>query len=178
MKTVLFALLIGSFLFTACSSGNVTVDNSLQHYFDSAGVQGSFGLFDNGQGHFTIYNLSRYRDSFYTPGATFDIFQSLVAVQTGVVKDENSSISEALDSIQRISKSAGPHTLEECFRESSAANRLGFVELGTLRLSHDTLRKWIDSLQYGNKKMGPADTMDIFWEDNELKINSDEQLGL
>ena len=54
MKTSLFAFLIGSFLLTACSSGNVTVDSSLQRYFDSAGVKGSFSLFDNGQGHFTI----------------------------------------------------------------------------------------------------------------------------
>ena len=178
MRRASLIILVFPVFFFGCSPKNVTVDDSLGRYFDSAGVKGTFGLFDNGQGHFTIYNLSRYRDSFYTPGATFDIFQSLVAIQTGVVKDENSSISEALDSIQRIFKSAGPYTLEECFRDSSALERLGFVELGTLRLSHDTLRKWIDSLQYGNKKMGPADTMDIFWEDNELKINSDEQLGL
>src|SRR5580692_3282289 len=100
MKTSLFALLIGSFLFTAlftgCSSGNVTVDDSLQRYFDSAGMKGSFGLFDNGQGHFTIYNLTRYRDSLYQPGATFDILLSLIAVQAGVAKDDTASLTPAL----------------------------------------------------------------------------------
>lgn len=144
MKTVLFALLTGSFLFTAlftgCSSGNVTVDNSLQHYFDSAGVKGSFSLFDNGQGHFTIYDLPRYRDSLYQPGATFDILQSLIAIQTGVVKDDT-----ALLHWDR-------------------------------HLGKDTLKKWIDSLQYGNKDIG-ADT-GAFWSNNTLKINADEQLGL
>jgi beta-lactamase class D len=140
MKTSLFAFLIGSFLFTACSSGNVTVDDSLQRYFDSAGVKGSFGLFDNGQGHFTIYNLPRYRDSLYQPGATFDILQSLIAIQTGVAKDDTALI-------------RWDH-----------------------RLGKDTLKKWIDSLQYGNKDIG-ADTT-AFWQDNTLKINADEQLGL
>ncbi len=57
-------------------------------YFDSAGVKGTFGLFDNGHGHFTIYNLASYRDSFYSPGQTFDIFQSLIAIQTGIKKDD------------------------------------------------------------------------------------------
>ena len=140
MKTVLFALLIGSFLFTACSSGNVTVDNSLQHYLDSAGVKGSFSLFDNGQGHFTIYNLPRYRDSLYQPGATFDILQSLIAIETGVAKDDTALIH-------------WDH-----------------------HLGKDTLKKWIDSLQYGNKNIG--DDTAAFWSNNTLKINADEQLGL
>ena len=145
MKTVLFALLTGSFLFTAClftacSSGNVTVDNSLQHYFDSAGVKGSFSLFDKGQGHFTIYNLPRYRDSLYQPGATFDILQSLIAIETGVAKDDTALIH-------------WDH-----------------------HLGKDTLKKWIDSLQYGNKNIG--DDTAAFWSNNTLKINADEQLGL
>jgi beta-lactamase class D len=166
MKTSLFALLIGSFLstalFTACSSGNVTVDNSLQRYFDSAGVQGSFGLFDNGQGHFTIYNLPRYRDSLYQPGATFDILLSLIAVQTGVAKDDTASLRPAL-------------TLGKAFRGSDDSSLTGFQAL-VARIGKDTLKKWIDSLQYGNKNIG-VDTA-AFWHDNTLKINADEQLGL
>jgi beta-lactamase class D len=166
MKTSLFALLIGSFLstalFTACSSGNVTVDNSLQRYFDSAGVQGSFGLFDNGQGHFTIYNLPRYRDSLYQPGATFDILLSLVAIQTGVVKDDTASLRPAL-------------TLGKAFRGSDDSSLTGFQALAA-HIGKDTLKEWIDSLQYGNKYMG-ADTT-AFWHNNTLKINADEQLGL
>ena len=137
MKTSLFAFLIGSFLLTACSSGNVTVDDSLQRYFDSAGVKGSFSLFDNGQGHFTIYNLSRYRDSLYQPGATFDILMSLIAIQTGVVKDDTSSLTPAL-------------TLGMAFHGNDDSSRLAFQAL-VARLGKDTMKKWIDSLQYGNK---------------------------
>jgi beta-lactamase class D len=162
MKTSLFAFLIGSFLLTACSSGNVTVDSSLQRYFDSAGVKGSFSLFDNGQGHFTIYDLPRYRDSLYQPGATFDILQSLIAIQTGVVKDDTASLTPAL-------------TLGAAFRESNDTNLAGFQALA-VRIGKDTLKKWIDSLQYGNKDIG-ADTT-AFWHDNTLEINADEQLGL
>ena len=137
MSKSLFALLLVPFFFVACSTNNVTVDNSLQKYFDSAGVKGSFGFFDNGQGHFTIYNLSRYRDSAYQPAGTFDIVQALIALQTGALADTSSRIPA---------------------------------------LGKDTLRKWIDSLHYGNRDMsGPLDS---FWLNNHLKITSDEQLGL
>ncbi len=171
MKTFLFALLTGSLFFTACSSGNVTVDDSLQRYFDSAGVKGSFSLFDNGQGHFTIYNLPRYRDSLYQPGATFDILLSLIAVQTGVVKDDTAVIAAGITLRQAFQTNPyiKPHTFD------LYPQYTWFLPV-VHEIGKDTLKKWIDSLQYGNRYIG-ADTT-AFWHNNYLKINSDEQLGL
>jgi beta-lactamase class D len=165
------AFFFAPILFFACSPNNVTIDNSLQRYFDSAGVQGSFGFFDNGQGHFTIYNLSRFRDSLYQPGASFDILQSLIGIQTGVIKDDSAAL---------LSASMAPglkpaETLGQCFRDTSLVGRAGFIQLSS-RLGKDTLKKWIDSLRYGNQQIGRDTTG--FWFDNSLKINSDEQLGL
>jgi len=161
MRQRLFVLFLIPVFFAACSTNNVTVDNSLQRYFDSAGVRGDFGLFDNGQGHFTIYNLSRFRDSAFSPGATFDILQSVIAIQTGVVKDSNSIVS------------AQGETLSQAFR--APANDSVFLQLAG-RLGKDTLKKWIDSLHYGNRDLThyPA----AFWLDNSLAVTSDEQLGL
>ena len=152
MSKSLFALLLAPFFFVACSTNNVTVDSSLQRYFDSAGVKGTFGFFDNGQGHFTIYDLPRYRDSAYQPAATFDILQSLIALQTGVVKDDTSL---------RQGFQSGDQTI--------------FTDLAE-HLGKDSLKKWIDTLHYGNRDMsGPLDS---FWQNNHLKITADEQLGL
>ena len=161
MRQCLFIIFLIPVFFAACSTNNVTVDNSLQRYFDTAGVRGDFGLFDNGQGHFTIYNLSRFRDSAYSPGGTFAILESVIAIQTGAVKDSNSIVS------------AQGETFSEAFR--APANDSFFLQLAA-RLGKDTLRKWIDSLRYGNKDLGhyPA----AFWLDNSLAITSDEQLGL
>ena len=72
LKTFLSILAL-TFLLGSCTQNNVTEDDSLKQYFDAAGVAGTFGMFDNGQGHFTIYNLKRFRDSAYLPAATFDI---------------------------------------------------------------------------------------------------------
>jgi beta-lactamase class D len=171
------ALLIFSLFFGACSHNNVTVDDSLTAYFDSAGVKGTFALFDNGHGDFTISDLKRYSDSFYTPGATFDIILSLVAIQTGVVKDEKSSIGQVFDSLQRILTIKEPATLGESFRDTTDAGEVGFEELGTRELARDTLKFWIDSLKYGNKDMGTS-AHPVFWDAGPLKINADQQLGL
>ena len=169
MSRSLFALLVIPVIFASCSQNNVTEDSSLQKYFDSAGVKGTFGLFDNGQGHFTIYNLSRYRDSVYQPGATFDILLSLIGIQTGVVKDDSALVFSGGDVQGGDVKGL---TLRQAFQSS---DDLGFRALAP-RIGKDTLKKWIDSLGYGNKNMGRADS--AFWYDNSLKITADEQLGL
>ncbi len=204
-----FALILIPILFVACSQNNVTEDSSLKKYFDSASLSGSFGMFDNGQGHFTIYNLPRFRDSAYLPAATFDILQSLIGVQTGLVKDDSALIVTDLtsadltstdgasadraianrgpvkaDSAQLLSGqlAATPATAQVCDAHMITLQQAfqyscekAFSQLA-LRTGKDTLKKWIDSLGYGNKNIsGPIDS---FWLNNHLKVTSDEQLGL
>jgi beta-lactamase class D len=147
---LLIAVAIG---FTACQTNNVTVDNSLQKYFDSAGVKGTFGFYDNGQGHFTLYNLARFRDSAYSPGSTFDILQELIAVQTGVAANEHSPLLQP--------DSAGP---------TAGSMRLAAA------LGKDTLKKWVDSLRYGNRDI--SEYTDSTHPAGRLKITADEQMGL
>ena len=71
-------------LLSSCSENNVTVDDALKKFFDDNHVTGTFALYDNGQGRFTVYNLSRYKDSPYLPASTFKIVNSLIGIQTGV----------------------------------------------------------------------------------------------
>jgi beta-lactamase class D len=158
MRRFIFAYLSILFLFAGCSQNNVSEDNSLKIVFDSAAVTGSFGLFDNGQSHFIIYNLSRFRDSAYLPASTFEIVNSLIGIQIGVVKDGGSVIQDL--------------TMKQAFQQS---NVNWFRELAR-RIGKDTMKKWIDTLGYGNKDLdGPVDS---FWLDNDLKITADEELGL
>src|SRR5580692_4707216 len=172
MPKLLTAFLIIPILLAGCAQNNVTEDNSFKKYFDSAHVSGSFGLFDNGQGHFTIYNLSRFRDSAYLPAATFEIPLCLIGVQTGVTKDD-SAVMHWDTTLAGSSRECEPGvSLKQAFQQSCAA---AFGELAR-RIGKDTLKRWIDSLGYGNKNIsGPIDS---FWQNNHLRITSDEQLGL
>ena len=172
MPRAFFAILAFPLVFSGCSPNNVTIDDSLGRYFDSAGVKGTFGLFDNGHGHFTIFNLPGYRDSFYSPGATFDILQSLIAIQTGVVKDDSSKL--PTDYPADLPKLDIPANFGQDFRDTGSFNELAFLAL-SFDIKRDTLKKWIDSLQYGNRKIGDSAE---FWSNGTLEINCDEQLGL
>jgi beta-lactamase class D len=170
------AFFIVAVFFAACSTNNVTVEDSFQKYFDSAGVKGCFALFDNGQGRFTIYNLPRYRDSAYRPGETFDIVESLIALQTGAVNDESSPIYDSAsfheDSAIYARSTAHrlPRTLRQCFQADSGYGMLGFLRISNL-MGQDTLKKWVDSLHYGNRNSSKNILV-------SLTITPDQQLGL
>jgi beta-lactamase class D len=170
-----FALLLIPVILVSCSQNNVTVDDSLQKYFDSAGVKGTFGLFDNGQGNFTIYNLSRFRDSGYQPGETFDILESLVAIQTGAIKDSNSLIYDPahFKEDSALYTQHNPHpplTLRQCFQADGGYGVGGFLALVN-RIGEDTLKKWVDSVHYGKRDASKHILV-------SLTITPDEQLGL
>jgi beta-lactamase class D len=171
MQKLLFACTVLPFVFAACSPNNVKEDESLKKYFDSANVAGCFGLFDNSQGHFTIYNLKRFRDSSFLPASTFKIVNSLIGIETGIISDEKMVIK--WDGIKRWNEDWNKDlSMEEAFRVSAVPY---FQEVAR-RIGHDTMKKWIDSLGYGNKDI--SGRIDSFWLNNHLKISPDEQLGL
>jgi beta-lactamase class D len=171
MQKLIFAALFPALVLTGCSPNNVTVDNGLKKYFDSARVSGCFALFDNGRGIFTIYNLRRYRDSAYLPASTFKIVNSLIGLQTGKIENEKMVI--PWDSVKRQNPEWNQDlSMEEAFRVSA----VNYYQEVARRIGHDTMKKWIDTLGYGNKDIrGPVDS---FWMNNHLKITPDEELGL
>ncbi len=166
-----------SFFVAACSSNNVKKDNSLKQYFDENKVQGCFALMDNGTGAFTVYNLARYRDSAYQPGATFDIVNSLIGLQTG--KIVNDSMVVKWDGVQRTDSAWNKDlNMFQAFRVSSAP----YYQEVARRIGNDTMQLWMDTLKYGAKtihdKVKINAAVDSFWMNNKLKITPDQQLGL
>jgi beta-lactamase class D len=62
--------------------------------------------------------------------------------------------------------------MEEAFKISSVP----YYQEVARRIGKDTMQIWIDSIKYGNMKLGSA--VDSFWLNNTIKISPDEQLGL
>ncbi len=170
-------LLFFVLFFAACSPNNVTKDDSLKIYFDSSRVDGCFALFDNGTGQFTVYNLSRYKDSAYLPASTFKIVNSLVGIETGRIVNEKMVIKwdgvvrkhDNGDTIKEWNKDL---TMAEAFKVSCVP----YYQEVAKRIGKDTMQQWLDSLKYGNRKIGGS--IDSFWLNNSLKITPDEELGL
>lgn len=161
----------------ACSPNNVKIEDGFKKYFDEQHVTGTFGLYDNGAGQFTIYNLSRFKDSAYTPASTFKIVNSLIGIETGRIINEKMLIK--WDGVVRKFPNGDTAvawnkdlTMEEAFKVSA----FPYYQEVARRIGKDTMKFWLDSLKYGNHTIG--DTIDRFWVDNSLKITPDEELGL
>lgn len=127
-------------------------------------------LFNNGSARFDVYNLARTQERFL-PASTFKIMNSLVGLETGVITDTSMLIK--WDGVKRPVE-AWNHDLSmgEAFRLSAVP----YYQEVARRIGKPVMQMWLDSVRYGNMKIGPA--IDSFWLDNSLKISPDEELGL
>lgn len=158
-----------------CTPNNVTEDASIKKYFDAYKADGCFGLFDNGQGNFIIYNTRRFTDSVYLPASTFKIVNSLIGLETGRASSDSMVI--PWDGVKRWNPDWNRDlTMKEAFKYSSFP---WYQELAR-RIGKDTMQKWLDTLGYARryKKFTITNNVDTFWADNSMKITADEQLGL
>ena len=175
MLNRLFAISLFTLMLAACSPNNIREDSSLEKYFTENKVTGTFGIFDNGKGEFTIYNVTRFSDSAYLPASTFKIVNSLIGLEIRQVKDSASVIE--WDSISR--------GRPECDRDLSMndAFRLScppWYQQLARRIGKDTMQQWLDTLGYGasGRSYAIAANLDTFWLHNSAKVTADEQMGL
>ena len=139
-----------SLVIFGCSPNNVKIDSTIGKMIDSAGMSGSFALMENGTEQFTIYNLSRYKDSATAPLSSFFIIPALVGLDKGFIS-HNDTVQAAIDSAE-------------------------YYKMLISKIGREQILKAIDSLHYG-KGIVSADVAN-FWQDNSLQITPDEQLGL
>ncbi|MDQ2718847.1 MAG: class D beta-lactamase [Bacteroidota bacterium] len=169
-KICCLLLSIFVFYFASCTLNKARINNNLKKYFDSAHVDGCFTLLNNQTGSVTVYNM-KLDTQRVLPASTFKIVNSLIGIQTGKITDENMVIKWD-GVIRQIPEWNKDLTMKEAFRVSSVPY---FQEIAR-RIGKDTMKLWVDSIQYGNKNInGPIDS---FWLNNHLKISPDEQLGL
>ena len=168
-RNLLLAALMAAAL-AGCAPNKIDIDNGLARHFEQEGATGTFGMFDNSRGRFTIYDMKRFRQPF-SPASTFKIVNALIGLQTGRLTTDSSvipwdgSVRERPEWNQDLS-------LYRAFRASS----YGHFQALARSIGRDTMKYWLDTLQYGNMQIGKH--VDSFWLDNTLRISPDEQLGL
>lgn len=159
--------LSGTFLFTSCSTaGNHRED--LKKYFDEYDVTGCFELYDLKNSGFTDYDPDRCSQRFI-PASTFKIFNSLVGLQTGAVKDEHEVIK--WDSVSRtIILWNHDQDMSEAIRNST----VWYYQEIARRVGASKMQQYLNVSHYGNMVMGGA--IDSFWLTGGLRISCDEQI--
>ncbi len=91
---------------------------------------------------------------------------ALIGLHVGRVADDSALINVAdTDTIL-------PMNVYNAFHHSSSAH----VRALAKQIGRDTIKYWVDSVKYGNKKIGKA--TEQYWTNDSLQISADEQLGL
>lgn len=144
----------------------IDISNDVEKYFK--GYNGQFKLYDMENNVYFIYSeneLSRRT----CPASTYKILKSLIALQTGVVEDENTM--KKWDGKKRfIPQWNKDHTLSSAITNSV----VWYFQEVARDIGRERMQKHIDEVGYGNGVIG--DKIDMFWLDESLKISVDEQL--
>lgn len=145
----------------------VNINNDIEKYFK--GYKGQFKLYDVKNDKYSIYNedeLSRRT----APASTYKILNSLIALETGVVEDENTM--KKWDGTERsIPQWNKDHTLS-----SAIANSVVWYFQEVARdIGRERMQRYIDKVGYGNQVIGKK--IDMFWLDGSLRISPEEQLN-
>jgi beta-lactamase class D len=169
MKHILAAILVIS-IATGCVRNNVKEKPSYKTIFEKYKLEGCFAAYDNVFNEFSIYNLSRFRDSSYSPASTFKIVNSLIGLETGniiekEVKKWDGRVRNNVDWDKDL-----------VFAEAFSKSAVWYFQDVARKIGKDTMQRYLDSLSYGSKKI--IGGVDSFWLNNTLTIKPDEQMGL
>ncbi len=164
----LLTLLLTCVIFSFKQKPSTEIRNDFKKYYDEYKVEGSFVLYDQNKDKFTIYNNKQFKEAF-SPASTFKICNSLIGLETGVIKDENFVI--AWDSVVRQNVNWNKdHDLKTAYKNSTVWY---YRELAR-RVGGEKMKYWLDKCNYGN-----ADTsggLDLFWLKGGLKITPEQQI--
>jgi len=138
--------------------------------FNEYNVEGSFITYDLKGNTRHIYNPKRCKQRF-SPASTFKIFNSLVAIETGVATDENFTLK--WDSVDRHNPNWNMDTdMKNAFKNST----VWYYQSLARKIGPTKMKEWIEKVGYGNNDISGA--IDEFWLTGNLKISQEEQIEL
>lgn len=132
------------------------------------GFNGAFVLYDLNGNRYIRYNPEGCSQRFL-PASTFKIMNALIALETGVVTDQDYSI--PWDGTQYpIAAWNRDQTLKTAFQDSV----VWYYQEVARRIGQEKMQHYIDAVGYGNQDL--SGNLDRFWLDGSLQISADEQV--
>lgn len=178
MKRILhlLVLLIIALCFMPAAYAESPVDrpvntNSLDDVFTHYSANGTIVIYDVQNNGYWLHNAKRAAERFY-PVSTFKIFNSLIGLSEGVVKDADEVF---------YRYGGEPVYLESWKTDASLRSAIklsqvpAYKELAR-RIGTERMQANIKKLHYGNEIIG--DKIDSFWLEGPLKISALEQVKL
>jgi beta-lactamase class D len=136
--------------------------------FTSREAPGTMLVFDESQNRYLVFDRKR-AETPYIPASTFKIFNALVGLETGAVKDEFDVA--RWDGVKRGSPTWDRDTDLAAGMKFST---VWFYQAMARRIGDARMREWIEKANYGNRDIGG--TIDRFWLDGKLRISAVQQV--
>lgn len=156
------------FLSMSLSAQTIKERDNFKKFFDEYNHEGCFILYDLNKNEYLKYNPERCAERFI-PASTFKIFNSLAALESEVIKDENEIIK--WDGVERFIPNWNQDlNLAQAFKYSA----VWFYQELARRIGEDRMKEYITLNHYGNEDISGG--IDLFWLEGGLRISPDEQI--
>lgn len=162
-----FLLIISATFLTSCGEVDTKgYQADLTSFFGE--YSGAFVLFDYNNKYYIRHNEEQCNKR-YSPCSTFKIPNSLIGLETGVIKNENFVLQ--WDSVKRNREELNRnHDLSSAIKYSV----VWYYQELARRVGEEKMKYYIDTLNYGNKDISGG--IDKFWLGNSLQISAEEQV--
>lgn len=166
----LFHTSLLGFFFASCSAPSVQEvrHDDVASLFSKYNATGTFVLQKEDEPAF-IYNIERAAQGFL-PASTFKIFNSLVALETGVIGVDDTI---PWDGVKR---SYPAWNQDQRMREAFQRSTVWFYQLLARRIGQARMQQAVSRERYGNENIGGG--IDRFWLTGSLRISALQQIDL
>ena len=151
------------FLSISLSAQTIKEPNDLKKFFDEYNHEGCFILYDLKKNEYFKYNPERCSERFI-PASNFKIFNSLAALESEAIKDENEIIK--WDGVERFIPNWNKDlNLAQAFKYSA----VWFYQELARRIGEDRMKEYITLNHYGNEDISGG--IDLFWLEGGLEFH-------
>jgi beta-lactamase class D len=142
--------------------------NIFQKHFQECNLEGSITIYDYKKAKW-IYSDEKEAGRATVPASTFKIINSLIALEEGVIKDENEVFK--WDGVQR---QISPWNADTDMKNAYENSTVWFYQELARRIGKDKYAAYLKKCNYGNQQLTSA--IDWFWLDGSLKISPRNQV--
>ena len=165
MKNIILALLLLSNVLIPQSK---EIRKEWKSFYNKNNVKGCIVIYDRNNDEFLVYNDNRCKMAFL-PASTYKIFNSLVALETGVIKDEKEII--PWDSINR---QYDKWNMDQTLRSAIKYSAVWAYQVLARKIGEERMQHYVDTVEYGNCNISGG--IDSFWLNGGLRISPYQQI--
>lgn len=147
----------------------------LKQHFDSLGIEGSIIIYDL-KGDRTYQHNSSRNNTEFRPASTYKIPNSLIALETGAIKDDVSVLT--WDGIERGLNDSPIEVWNQDLnlRLAFQYSAVWFYQVLARKIGHQRMQDFVNKIEYGNQNIGKKEDIDRFWLSGALRITPQQQI--